>query len=107
LEPEILSPERFIDNLFHRQLKNSRHTGDRPALVQFFAHEERQNKIVDGQVRLTNKVSQGRGTPQATRSMHQFSHKSRLPARRDCRKPTALPSAWRMLDDAERWVSAS
>jgi hypothetical protein len=25
---------------------------------------------VNGQMRLTNEVSQGRGTPQATRSMH-------------------------------------
>jgi hypothetical protein len=62
---------------------------------------------VDGQMRLTNEVSQGRGTPQATRSMYQSSHRARLPARRDCRKPTVLPSAWRMLDGAERWVSAS
>jgi hypothetical protein len=48
LQPEILSSARFVDNLFHRQLKNSRHTGDRTALVQFFAHEQRQNKIVNG-----------------------------------------------------------
>jgi len=90
LEPEILSPARFIDNLFHRQLKNARHTGNRPASVQFFANEKRQDKIVNGQVRLTNEVSQGRGTPQATRSMHQSSHRPRLPAARDCRKPTVL-----------------
>jgi hypothetical protein len=70
LQSEILSSARFIDNLFHRQLKNARHSGDGPALVQFFADEERQNKIVNGQMRLTNEVSQGRGTPQTTRSMH-------------------------------------
>jgi len=93
LQPKILSSARFIDDLFHRQLKNSRHTGDRPALVQFFAHEQRQNNIVNSQMRLADEVSQGRGTPQATRPMNQSSHRARLPARRDCRKPTVLPSA--------------
>jgi hypothetical protein len=88
LQPKILSAARFIDKLFHRQLENSRHTGDRPALVQFFAHEQRQNKVVNGQMRFTDEVPQGRGTPQATRTMNQSSHTARLPARRDCRKPT-------------------
>src|SRR5207245_5677016 len=32
LQPEIPSSACFIDNLFHWQLKNSRHTGDRSAL---------------------------------------------------------------------------
>jgi hypothetical protein len=62
---------------------------------------------VNGQMGFTDQVPQSRGTPQATRSMHQSSHRARLPARRDCRKPTVLPSVWRMLDGAERWVSAS
>jgi type III pantothenate kinase len=39
-------------------------------------------------VRLTDEVPKGRRTPQATRTMNQFSHRARLPARRDCRKPT-------------------
>jgi len=93
LQPKILSAARSIDNLFHWQLKNSRHTADRPALVQFFADEQRQNKIVNGQMRFPDEVSQGRGTPQATRPMNQSSHRARLPARRDCRKPTVLSSA--------------
>jgi hypothetical protein len=93
LQSKILSSTRLIDDLFHRQLKNSRHTGDRPALVQFFAHEQRQHNIVNGQMRLADEVSQGRGTSQATRPMDQSSHRARLPARRDCRKPTVLPSA--------------
>ena len=93
LQPKILSSARFIDDFFHRQLKNSRHTGDRPALVQFFVHEQRQNKIMNGQMGFTDEVPQGRGTPQATRPMDQSSHRARLPARRDCRKPTVLPSA--------------
>jgi hypothetical protein len=76
-------------------------------LVQFFANEQRQNNIVNRHTRLADKVSQARGTPQATRPMDQSSHRARLPARHDCRKPTVLPSAWRMLDGAERWVSAS
>jgi hypothetical protein len=74
LQPEILSAPRFIDNLFHRQLKNSRHACDRPALIQLFTDEQRQNKIVNGQMRLTNEVSQGSGTPQPTRPMNQSSH---------------------------------
>jgi hypothetical protein len=74
LQAEILSASRFIDHLFHWQLKNSRHTAHGPALVQFFADEQRQNKIVNGQMRFTDEVSQGRGTPQATRPMHQSSH---------------------------------
>jgi hypothetical protein len=72
-------------------------------LVQFFAHEQRQNKIMNGQMRLTDKVPEGTGTPEATRSMNQSSHRARLPARRDCRKPTVLSSALWMLDGAERW----
>jgi hypothetical protein len=96
LQPEVLSSARFIDNLFHRQLKNSRHTRDRLALVQFFVHEQRQNKIVNGQMRLADEVSQGRGTPQATRAMDQCSHSARLPAPRDCRKPSDDP----VSDDA-------
>src|SRR5262245_16186957 len=74
LQPEILSAPRFIDNLFHRKLKNSRHACDRPALIQLFTDEQRQNKIVNGQMRLTNEVSQGSGTPQPTRPMNQSSH---------------------------------
>jgi hypothetical protein len=54
LQPKILSSARFIDDLFHRELKNSRHTGDKPALVQFFVHEQRQNKIVNGQMGFTD-----------------------------------------------------
>ena len=46
LQTKILSSARFIDNFLHRQLKNSRHAGDRLPLIQFFAHEQRQNKIV-------------------------------------------------------------
>jgi hypothetical protein len=61
-------------------------------LVQFFVHEQRQNKIVNGQMGFTDQVPQGRGTPQATRPMDQSSHRARLPAQRDCRKPTVLPS---------------
>jgi hypothetical protein len=48
---------------------------------------------VNGQMRLTDEVPQGRGAPQATRPMDQSSHMARLPARRDCRKPTVLPGA--------------
>jgi hypothetical protein len=66
-------------------------------LVQFFAHEQRQNKIVNGQMRLTNEISQGSGTPEAARSMNQSSHRARLRAQRDCRKPTVLSSAGRGL----------
>jgi hypothetical protein len=62
-------------------------------LLQFFVHEQRQNNIVNGQMRFADEVSQGRGTPQATRPMDQSSHRARLPARGDCRKPTVLPSA--------------
>src|ERR1041384_1996618 len=69
LQADVLSLARFIDNLFHRQLKNSRHTGDRLASLPFFAHKQRQNKIVNVQVRLTNEVPQRRGTPQTTRPM--------------------------------------
>src|SRR5215471_11903392 len=80
LQPEILGPARFIDDLFHRQLKNSRHTRHRPALLQSLADEQRQNKVVNGQMGLTDQVSKGRGTPQATGPMDQSSHTARLPA---------------------------
>jgi hypothetical protein len=48
---------------------------------------------VNGQMSFTDQVPQGRGTPQATRPMDQSSHRARLPARRDCRKPIVLPGA--------------
>jgi hypothetical protein len=60
LQPEILSPARFIDNRFDRPLTNSRHARDWPTSVQFFADEQRQNKVVNRQMRFTNKVPQGR-----------------------------------------------
>jgi hypothetical protein len=90
LEPEILSAARFISNLFQGQLKNSRHADDWPTFIQFFAYEQRQNKIVDAQLRLADKISQRWGTPQAPRAMHQSSHEARLRARRTCRKQRGL-----------------
>src|SRR5213083_2937407 len=77
LEPEVSSTARFIGNLFYRQLKNSRHTANGPALIQFFAYEQRQNKIVDAQLRLADKISQCGRTPQAPWAMHQSSHLQR------------------------------
>src|SRR5215510_6312800 len=74
LQPEILSAAHFIENLLYRQLENSGHTRDRPAPVQFFAYEQRQNKIMNGQMCLTDEVPKGRGAPQATRTMNQSSH---------------------------------
>ena len=93
LQAQILSPARFIDSVFDWQLKNSRHAADWLTSIQFFTDEQRQNQIVNGQIRLTDKVPQGRGTPQATRAMNQSSHRARLPARRDCRKPTVIEIA--------------
>ena len=74
LEPEVSSTARFIGNLFYRQLKNSRHTANGPAFIQFFAYEQRQNKIMDAQLRFADEISQSGGTPQAPRAMHQSSH---------------------------------
>jgi hypothetical protein len=48
---------------------------------------------VNRQMRLADQISQRRGTPQATRPMDQSSHRARLPARRDCRKPAVLLGA--------------
>jgi hypothetical protein len=70
LQPEILSTLCFIDNLPHGKLKNPRHARDRPALLQFFAYEKRKNKVVDAQLCLADKISQGRGTPQTAGAMH-------------------------------------
>ena len=74
LEPEVSSAARFIGNLFYRQLKNSRHTTNGPAFIQFFAYEQRQNKIMDTQLCFADEISQSGGTPQAPRAMHQSSH---------------------------------
>jgi hypothetical protein len=60
----------FIDNLLQRELKNPWHARDRPALLQFLAHEKRKNKIVRAQLCLADEISQGRGTPQTARPMH-------------------------------------
>jgi len=90
LEPEVSSTARFVANLFYRQLKNSRHTSNGPAFIQFFAYEQRQNKIMDAQLRFADEISQSGGTPQAPRAMHQSSHQARLRARGKCRKRPAL-----------------
>jgi hypothetical protein len=42
--------------------------------IEFFAYEQRQNKIVDAQLRLADEISQTGGTPQTARAMHQSSH---------------------------------
>jgi hypothetical protein len=78
LESEILNAARFIGNLIYGQLKNSRHTGNGPTFIEFFAYEQRQNKIVDGQLCFADEISQSGGTPQAARPMHQSSHKLTL-----------------------------
>src|SRR5215470_2321756 len=78
LQPEVLSAARFIDNVLYRQLENAGHTRDRPALVQFFAYEQRQDKIMNGQMRLADEVPKGRGAPQATRTMNQSSHEAQI-----------------------------
>ena len=78
LETKILRAARFIGNLFYGQLKYSRHTGDRPTFIEFFAYEQRQNKIVDGQLCFADEISQSGGTPQAARAMHQSSHRVTL-----------------------------
>ena len=70
LEPEVSSTARFIGNLFYRQLKNSRHAANGPAFIQFFAYEQRQNKIMDTQLCFADEISQSGGTPQAPRAMH-------------------------------------
>jgi hypothetical protein len=70
LQPEILNALCFIDNFLHGQLKNARHARDRPALFQFLTHEKWENKIVGSQLRLADKISQRRGTPQTARPMH-------------------------------------
>ena len=78
LQAEVLSAARFIGNLVYGQLKNSRHTGNRPTFIKFFAHEQRQNKIVDGQLCFADEISQSGGTPQAPWPMHQSSHSATL-----------------------------
>jgi hypothetical protein len=70
LQPEILNTLCFIDNLLQRELKNSWHARDRPALLQFFAYEKRENKIVGAQLCLADKISQGGGTPQTAGPVH-------------------------------------
>jgi ABC-type thiamine transport system substrate-binding protein len=74
LESEVLSAARFIRNLIYGQLKNSRHTRNGPTFIEFFTYEQRQNKIVDGQLCFPDEISQSGGTPQAARAMHQSSH---------------------------------
>src|SRR5207247_5412598 len=60
LQPEVLNATRFIGNVFHGQLKDSRHAADGSALIQFFADEQRQNKIENGQMRFSDEISQRR-----------------------------------------------
>jgi hypothetical protein len=74
LKPQVLSAARFIGNLFHRQLNDSGHSGYEAAFIQFFAYEQRQNKIMTAQLRFANEISQSRGTPKATRAVNQSSH---------------------------------
>src|SRR6266478_3918133 len=118
LEAEIFSAARFIGNLFYGQLKNSRHTGNGPTFIQFFAYEQRQNKIVDTQLRLADKISQSWGTPQAPRAMYQSSHEADGTLAKLGRKQAAeahqrngvtrnRTNDGQMLDGMRRSVSAS
>jgi hypothetical protein len=70
LQPEILNALCFIDNLLEGELKNPWHARNRPAPLQFLAHEKRENKIVGSQLCLADEISQGRGTPQTAGPMH-------------------------------------
>jgi len=80
---------RFIDNFIDRQLKNPRHARDRATFVDLFAHEERQNKIVCGQVRFADKIPQRGRTPQPPWTMNQFSHATSVRVWINSRKPMA------------------
>ena len=57
LKSGILRGARLIDDFVDRELKNARHAFDRAAFVDPVADKKRENKIVRGQIRLTNKIS--------------------------------------------------
>ena len=95
LQSEVLSGARLIGNLFYRQLENPGHACDRPALIDFLADKQRQNKIVCIQLCLADEISQSMGTPQAARTMHQSSHKSRLRAGKSVASAYATNAAHR------------
>jgi hypothetical protein len=69
LQSKILNALCFIDSVLERELKNPWHARDWTALLQFFAYEKRENKIMDAQLRLADKISQGRGTTQTAGPM--------------------------------------
>jgi hypothetical protein len=69
LESHVLSGTRFVGNFLDRQLKHARHAGDWSTLLDFFTYKQRQNKIVNAQMRLAGEVSQRRRTPQPARTV--------------------------------------
>src|SRR5947209_17656594 len=48
LQSEILGAFRLVGHFASRELENARHAADCLPLAELFAHEKRQNEIVDG-----------------------------------------------------------
>ena len=77
---------RFLRDVGKRKLLNARHAADWTPSLDFFAHEERQDKIVCRQFRLADQIAQPFRTAETSRAVQQFSHSVRLRARLSCRK---------------------
>jgi hypothetical protein len=60
LKSDVLRFLRFIDHFVDRDLTNTGHARYRPAFVDLFADEKRENEIVRGEVRLADEISQRR-----------------------------------------------
>ena len=88
LQAELGRTLCFRDAFSNRQLKYARHAADLATLLQLLAHEEREDEIVRGELRLADEIAHRRRMPQASRAMHQFPHLPRLSGRSQRRKLT-------------------
>ena len=86
LQARGTSTVRFLRDVRKRKLLNARHGADWTPLLDFFAHEERQDKIVRRQFRLADQIAQPFRTAETSRTVQQFPHNARLRARLSCRK---------------------
>ena len=86
LQARGTSTVRFLRDVGKRKLLNARHAANRTRSLDFFADEERQDKVVRRQFRLANQIAQPFRTAERSRTVQKFSHNARLRVRLSCRK---------------------
>ena len=86
LKPQVLGAFCFVRDFAGRELKNAGHAANRLPAAQFFADEKGEDEVVDGELRLANKIPHPGTAPETPRTMNELSHGLRLSVRGRRRK---------------------